>query len=183
MPDKLFSKRVGIAASDIRKSEGSGSPLGNFTADCVKRWARTNAAIVNTSVLSGDILKGPVTAGDLYRVLPFDTSVVFVKIRGSDLQRAIEEMAFRDICVSGMEVLMQGPAVERLLIEGSPVKADRIYHIAVPDSIVNDRDYSLLSSATEFANSKRFLREVLGWCFSRRTVTLTPDLNRITRSQ
>ena len=179
---KLFAKRVGIAASDIRKSEGSGSPLGNFTADCVKRWARANAAIVNKSVLNGDILKGPVTAGDLYRVLPFDTSVVFVKIRGSDLQRAVEEMASRDICVSGMEVRMRGPSVERLLIEGSPVKADHIYRIAVPDAIVTDKDYSLLSSATEFANSKRFLREVLGWCFSRQTVTSKPDLGRITRS-
>ncbi len=194
---KLFSKRVGTAASDIRKSENSpaslsaaklnsgvvDSPLGNFTADCVKRWARSNAAIINNSVLGGDILKGPVTTGDLYRVLPFDTSVVFVKIRGSDLQRVMEGPASDDISVSGMEIRMRGPAVELMMIEGSPVKPDHIYRIAVPDSIVTDKDYSLLASATEFANSKRFLREVLGWCFSRQTVTPKPDLIRITRTQ
>ena len=180
--NKIFSRRLGRTASDIGKSENSFSPLGNFTADCIKRWARSNAAIVNNSILGGDILKGPVTAGDLYRVLPFDTSVVFVKIRGADLKRAIEETASGDISVSGMEIRMRGTAVEQLLIEGSPVKTDHIYRLAVPDSIVNDRDYSLLSSATEFANSRRFLREVLGWCFARQAVTPKPDLVRITRN-
>jgi len=177
---RLFSRKVGTAAADLRVSEGSVSPLGNFTADCVKRWARSDASIINNSVLGGDILKGSVTTGDLYRVFPFDTSVVFVKIRGEDLKSAIETVS-RDISVSGMEIRMQGAGVERLLIGGEPVRPGHIYHIAVPDSIVNDRDYSLLSSATEFANSKRFLREVLGWCFSRRAVTPKPDLNRITR--
>lgn len=179
---KLFSRRVGAAAADILKTEGSASPLGNFTADCVKRWARSDAAIVNNPVLGGDILKGPVTAGDLYRVLPFDTSVVFVKIRGEDLKHAIENVS-RDISVSGMEIRMQGPAVERLSIGGEPVRPDRIYRVAVPDAIVNDKDYSLLSNATEFANSRRFLREVLGWCFSRQAVTPKPDLNRIIRTE
>ena len=179
---RLFSRRVGAAAADIRKTEDSASPLGNFTADCVKRWARSDASIINNSVLGGDILKGTVTDGDLYRVLPFDTSVVFVKIRGEDLKRAIETVS-RDISVSGMEIRMQGPAVERLSIGGEPVRPDHIYRIAVPDAIVNDKDYSLLSSATEFVNSKRFLREVLGWCFSRNAVTPKPDLNRITRME
>ncbi|HBB67156.1 MAG: hypothetical protein A2X28_10425 [Elusimicrobia bacterium GWA2_56_46] len=180
---KIFSRRVGAVAADIRRSEGSVSPLGNFTADCVKRWARSNAAIINNSVLGGDLLKGPVTTGDLYRVLPFDTSVVFVKIRGEDLERAIEKTIPLGISVSGMEIAMQGPAVDRLVIEGSPVRPGHIYRIAVPDAIVNDNDYSLLSSATEFANSRRFLREVLGWCFSRQAVTPKPDLNRITRNE
>ncbi len=180
---KLFSKRLGKTAADIRQSENTFSPLGNFTADCIKRWARSNAAIINNSILGGDILKGPVTTGDLYRVLPFDTSVVFVKIRGTDLKRAIEETALGDISVSGMEIRMRGAAVEQLLIEGAPVKPDHIYRLAVPDSIVNEKDYSLLSSATEFANSRRFLRDVLGWCFSRQAVTPKPDLVRITRDQ
>jgi len=178
---KLFSRRVGAISADMLKYEGSASPLGNFTADCIRRWARSNAAIINNSVLGGDLRTGPVTAGDLYRVLPFDTSVVFVKIRGEDLKSAIETVS-GDISVSGMEIRMQGPGVDRLMIEGEPVRPGQIYRVAVPDSIVNDKDYSLLSSATEFANSKRLLREVLGWCFSRRTVTPKPDLERITRS-
>ena len=128
-------------------------------------------------------MKGPVTTGDIYRALPFDTSVVFVKIRGVDLKQAVEETAAGDISVSGMKIQMRGAAVEQLLIEGSPVKPDHIYRIAVPDSIVNDKDYSLLSSATEFANSRRLLRDVLGWCFSRQAVTPKPDLDRIIRSK
>ncbi len=179
---RVFSRRLGAASADILRYEGSASPLGNFTADCMKRWARSDASIVNNSVLGGDILKGQVTSGDLHRVIPFDTSVVFVKIRGEDLKSAIETVS-GDISVSGMEIGMQGPGVDRLMINGEPVRRDRIYRVAVPDSIVNDKDYSLLSSATEFANSKRLLREVLGWCFSRQAVTPKPDLNRITKAE
>ena len=179
---RLFSRRVGAVSADILKREGSVSPLGNFTADCIKRWARSDASIINNSVLGGDILKGPVTAGDLRRVIPFDASVVFVKIRGGDLKSAIETVS-GDISVSGMEIRMQGTGVDRLMLGGEPVRPERIYRVAVPDSIVNDNDYSLLSSATEFANSKRLLREVLGWCFSRQAVTPKPDINRITKME
>lgn len=177
---RLFSRKVGSAAADMKRSAGSASPLGNFIADCVRRWARSDAAIINNSVLGGDISMGPVTAGSLYQVLPLDSSVVFVKIRGEDLRRAIEELTPGSISVSGMRIRMQGAAVERLTIEDSPVNPDHIYRVAVPDSIVNDDDYSLLAHATEFANSNRFLREVVGWCFSRQTVTPTPEIDRIT---
>ncbi|HOW89782.1 MAG TPA: 5'-nucleotidase C-terminal domain-containing protein, partial [Elusimicrobiales bacterium] len=66
---KIFSRRLGSAAADMPRREGRTSPLGNFTADCIRRWARSDAAVVNNSVLGGDILKGPVTAGDLHRVI------------------------------------------------------------------------------------------------------------------
>ncbi|MBI4803447.1 MAG: bifunctional metallophosphatase/5'-nucleotidase [Elusimicrobia bacterium] len=181
---KHFSKRLGTAADDLNRSDKSpDSPLGGFTADCVRRWARTNGAIINNAILAGDIAKGAVTVGDLYRVLPYDTSVVFVKIRGEDLRRAIEETVSKDISVSGLQVRMKGQSVDSLLIEGTPLAANRIYRVAVPDSIVNDKDYTLLSSATEFANSHRFLREVIGWCFSRRRTALKPAGGRIIREQ
>ena len=172
---------MGAAAADILRTESSASPLGNFTADCVKRWARSDASIINNSVLGGDILKGPVTAGDLYRVLPFATGVVFVKIRGEDLKRAIETVS-RDISVSGMEIRMQGPAVDRLSIAGAPVRPGHIYRIAVPDPSSTIRIIRFLSSATEFANSKRFLGKCSAGAF-RRAVTPKPDLDRIIRTE
>ncbi|MBU2572958.1 MAG: 5'-nucleotidase C-terminal domain-containing protein [Elusimicrobia bacterium] len=181
---KHFLKRIGTALGDIKRSEkGLDSPLGNFTADCIKRWARSNGAIINNAILAGDIAKGAVTLGDLYRVLPHDTSVVFVKIRGEDLKRAVEETISKDISVSGIEAHMRGRTVDRLLINGRPLFPNRIYRLAVPDSMVNDKEYTLLSSATEFANSRRSLREVLGWCFSRQKTVPKPGGARIIREQ
>gem|GEM_PF-807574 len=177
---RMLARRAGSAAAALKRSEGAASPLGDFTADCVRRWARSNAAIINNSVLGGDLAGGTVTTGDLYKVLPVDTSVVFVKIRGEDLKSAIENIS-GDISVSGMEIGFRGAGIEKLEIEGEPVRPGRIYRIAVPDAIVTDQDFSLLASATEFANSRRSLREVLGWCFSRRTVPPGPDRKRITR--
>lgn len=180
---KHFARRIGTAADDLKRAAaGADSALGNFTADCARRWARTNAAIVNNSILSGDIPKGDVTLGDLRRVLPFETSVVFVKIRGEDLERAVQEMISKDISVSGLDIRVKGDAVDGLLIEGRPVAPNHIYHVAVPDSIVNDKEYTLLSSATEFANSRTLLREAVRWCFSKYRTVPKPTGGRIVRT-
>jgi hypothetical protein len=95
----------------------------------------------------------------------------------------MQETVSKDISVSGLEIRVKGESVDRFLIEGKPVIPNRIYRVAVPDSIVNDKEYALLSSATEFANSRRFLREVIGWCFSSQRTTLKPDGGRIIREQ
>ena len=51
----------------------------------------------------------------------------------------------------------------------------------MPDSLVTGRDNPLLSSAMEFANSRRYLREVVGWCFSRQGSFARPAGGRIVR--
>ncbi|MBO4555283.1 MAG: hypothetical protein J5706_00885, partial [Elusimicrobiales bacterium] len=58
------------------------------------------------------------------------------------------------------------------------LKPDKIYQIAVPDSMITDGNTSLLANAAEFANSKRPTRDVIRWCSASRYV-FTPYTERI----
>ena len=174
--ESYMGRRIGFLSAELKLHEGNASPIGDFTAGCMKRWARSNAALLVNSELGAGLSSGPVTTGDIYKVIPYDTSVVFVKIRGSELAGALEDKTLSDISVSGLKILTREGGIKSVETDSQPLVPGRIYHLAVPDSIVNNKDYPILPNAMEFANSKRFLREILGWCFSLRKITVADEV-------
>ena len=176
-----LGRRVGTLAAALPARDGEETPAADFTADCIRRWARTNAAVVPLSEPAGGFPAGAVTVGDLHRAFPSDSSVVFVKIRGDDLERTMTAMQPVDFTVSGLRLFLRDGAVERTEGEEGPLAPGRVYHLAVPDSLVGGRENSILSSAMEFANSRRTLRDVVSWCFSRQKSIRRPEGRRIVR--
>lgn len=177
-----FARRVGFLADPLPLGEKGSSPVADFAADCMRRWARTNAAIIGLSEPAAGFSSGTVTVGALYSAFPLDSNVVFVKIRGDDLERALAALPLSGISVSGLKVFIKDGALDRVESDRGPLIPARVYHLAVPDSLVSGRDNPLLSSAMEFANSRRYLREVIGWCFSRQKSVSRPDGERIVRN-
>ena len=168
---RYLGRRIGFLSTELKLRDGANSPMGEFTAGCMKQWARSNAALLVNSDLAAGISSGPVTVGDLYKVMPYDTSVVFVKIRGAELAGALEDKVLSDISVSGLKIIAGENGIKSVETDSGPLVPGRVYHLAVPDSIVNNADYPILPNAMEFANSKRSLREILGWCFSLRKIS------------
>jgi 2',3'-cyclic-nucleotide 2'-phosphodiesterase (5'-nucleotidase family) len=175
--ENYMGRRIGFLASDLKLRKGSASPIGDFTAGCMKRWARSNAALLVNSELAAGLSSGPVTTGAIYKVIPHDTDIVFVKIRGSELAGALEDKTLSDISVSGLKILTGESGIKKIETDYGPLIPNRVYHLAVPDSIVNNKDFPILPNAMEFANSKRFLREILGWCFSLHKITVADNTN------
>ena len=177
-----LGRRIGALAAPLPLRDGLETPAADFTADCIRRWARANAAIVPLSEPAAGFSSGTVTVGDLHRAFPSGSSVVFVKIRGDDLERTMAAMQPADFTVSGLRLFLKDGAVERTEGEAGPLAPGRVYHLAVPDSLVGGRESSILSSAMEFANSRRTLRDVAGWCFSRQKTIPRPAGGRIVRA-
>ncbi len=174
-----FAKRVGFLNDALPLSDRGATPAADFAADCMRRWARTNAAIIGLKEPAAGFSSGTVTVGDLYGSFPLDSSVVFVKIRGDDLERALAGLQPGEISVSGLRLFLRDGALERAESDGGPLVPGHIYRLAVPDSLVSGRENPLLSSAMEFANSRRYLREIVGWCFSKQSSFSRPDGGRI----
>lgn len=168
--DAHFAKSVGTLKTAKPLALKGGSPIGDFAADCAKTWARTTAALIPASEPAAGFSSGTVTVADLYRAFPLDSSVVFVKIRGDDLENALSAMQPGEVSVSGLTLFMKDGALEHVGTAAGPLVPGKIYQIAVPDSLVGSGDKSLLSNAAEFANSRRYLREVIGWCITSRRV-------------
>ncbi|MDA8242830.1 MAG: 5'-nucleotidase C-terminal domain-containing protein [Elusimicrobia bacterium] len=178
-----FGKKIGFLSSPLPLQSGDGYPAADFTADCMRRWARTNAAIIGIDEVAAPLSSGPVTVGDLYSSFPRESSLVFVKIRGEDLERALDGLHSYGITVSGLRLFLRGQALEKAEGENGPLVPGRVYHIAVPDSLASGRDNPVLSSAMEFANSKHRLRDAVRWCLARQGVTAPPAGGRLVRAK
>lgn len=174
-----YGRKIGKLTAALPLLAGRTTPAADFAADCMRRWARTNAAIIGLDEAAAPLPGGPVTLGDLYASFPRDSSVVFVKIRGDDLERALTALYPSGIAVSGLRLHLRDGAVERVSTESGPLVPGRIYRLAVPDTLASGRDNPVLSSAMEFANSRRGLRDVIRWYFSLRSVHEAPEGGRI----
>jgi len=177
-----FARRIGSLDDPLPLSLKGSSPVADFAADCMRRWARSNAAIIGLSEPAAGFSSGTVTVGDLYSAFPLDSNVVFVKIRGDDLERALSGLPANGISVSGLRIFLKDGVLDHAETDSGTLVPARVYHLAVPDSLVAGRDNPLLSSAMEFANSRRYLREVIGWCFSRQRSVQRPEGDRIVRN-
>lgn len=178
-----FAKKVGFLTAALPLRENGVSPAADFASDCMKRWARTNAAILSLSEPAAGFSSGTVTVGSLYSAFPLDSSIVFVKIRGDDLEKALGALQPGEISVSGLKLFLKDGVLEKVESDGGPLVPAKVYHLAVPDSLVGARENSLLSSAMEFSNSRRYLREVVGWCFSRQKAYGRPEGGRIVKAE
>ena len=177
-----FSRRVGFLNTALPLTENDTTPAADFAADCIRRWARTNAAIISRKEAAAGFSSGTVTLGELHSAFPLGSSIVFVKIRGDALERALTGLQASEISVSGLRLFVRDGALDRAETETGPLRQEHIYRLAVPDSLVTGRENPLLSSAMEFANSRRSLRDVVGWCFARQKSFSRPAGGRIMQS-
>jgi len=177
-----FARKVGFLTDPLPLADKGDTPAADFTADCMQRWARTNAAIIGLREPAVGFSSGPVTVGNLYSAFPLDSNVVFVKIRGDDLERALAAIPQGEIGVAGLQLFYKDGVFDHAGTGRGPLVPGHVYRLAVPDSFVGGKDNPVLSSAMEFANSRRYLREVVGWCLARQRAYGRPDGGRLVRN-
>lgn len=156
---------IGTLPYPLEPGRSGPSPAGAWAAACLKRWARGDAAIFDPSDIRADLPRGEVRLGDLYRALPGENNVVFVKIRGQELLEFLRDSAGRRLSYAGVSYDAAKGSGEA---DGQPIQPGRLYRVAIPDSMVSETDYAILSTAMEFANSRHPVRDTMRWCLGRR---------------
>lgn len=137
----------------VRRRE---TTLGNFVADLAREAAHTEIALVNAGALRASIRAGPVTFGDVLTALPFDNSLVAIKLPGRTVREALDHAASLDpaglpggfLQVSGVTFAIDGRRASDVRVGGAPLDDDRVYSVAVPDFLLLGGDgYSMLAPA------------------------------------
>ena len=140
------------AAAALKPDAAGESAAGDYVADVLRRYGKTDLGLVNTFGVRADIPAGPLTYGDLYKVMPFDNKVMKVSVRGTEL-RKLAEGALGDtvfLQFSGAEIVYdpKAPAGQRLKsmkVGGVPVKYDQVYTITTLDFLVRaGRDFKTI---------------------------------------
>ncbi len=78
-----------------RPTLGRGAPeresgLGSWMADCYKDATGADVAFQNGGGIRADIAAGPVTLRDLFNVMPFDNTLVKLKMTGAQVRSALD---------------------------------------------------------------------------------------------
>ncbi|HNT97338.1 MAG TPA: 5'-nucleotidase C-terminal domain-containing protein [Elusimicrobiales bacterium] len=156
---------VGELQYALEPGEAGPSTAGTWAADCLKRWARSDGAVFDPGDVHSVLPRGAVRLADLYRAMPGENNVVFVKIRGQELLEYLRASSGRRLSYAGLAYDAAAGTGEA---GGRPIEPGRLYRVAIPDSLVSENDHAILSTAMEFANSRHPVRDTMRWCLGRR---------------
>ncbi|WP_428065906.1 bifunctional metallophosphatase/5'-nucleotidase [Candidatus Proelusimicrobium volucris] len=152
------------------------SPLGAYTAQCIKRWGKNELGIINSDAFLNGFEQGPLSEVQLGNAIPFNDRVMFIKMRGDELKNALEySIATKNNWpqTAGLRVVYDadaplGKKIKKLYINGAPMQAARLYSISVSDHIVaGGMGHNEFLNVFEFKNTDRTVRDILRWCLNR----------------
>lgn len=125
---------IGETLVDLERGIPGKPNLGDFFADWMRNVAGTDMAILNGGIMRAPILKGPITVGTVYTVLPFDNLLVKLEITGKQVVEALETGWSPQI--SGIRIKINsknppGSRVVEVLVGGQPIDLNKVYTVVV----------------------------------------------------
>jgi len=163
------------------------SSLGNWAADCLRKWAKTDVAIVNADSLRKDMPAGTVTQYDLYQLYPYADHVTLLTMKGDSLLNALEEglnTTGHFAQISGLQVrysssALPGKRIVGAWVKGNPISLKNTYRVAVTDYMLSGgAGHDGFIDSLEFKNTQVEMRTVLRLCLAGKNTEKAPILNR-----
>lgn len=128
------------------------SNLGNYIADVLRAYTKTDVAVFNGGNIRASIPAGPVTLGHILTTLPFDNRLVTFLLTGAQLKAALEnsvgklpEASGRFLHVAGMRFTYdpkapEGSRIRTVEVGGVPLDPARTYSITAHDFLAAGGD-------------------------------------------
>ncbi len=159
----IFDKKIGSSYETLERTETGISTLANWIAQCMKRWSRAQGAVISCDVLKSNLSKGPITKRDIYKLLNYNTHIVYVKLRGKSLKNFINNNLDKGLGLAGITLSIKNNAAFEIKVNNRRLRPAKIYQITVPDYMLNEEKYALLPHAVEFVNKPKSIIEILKW--------------------
>lgn len=91
---------------------------------------------IRTSLAQGDIL-----LDDFVSMFPFKNDLVYVALKGSDLQEVFDAIAAsRPFVLGGVKMVVKQHHIDTLLVGGQPIDPDKVYGVATVDFLLDGGD-------------------------------------------
>ena len=185
-----MSEVIGEATADFIKSEKTESPLADIVADAFREKGKTQIAIENIGGIRAPISKGPVTWGNVFEVVPFQNTMITLKLTGAQLKKTLERGLVPTIgmvSLSGLRVRfdLSKPVGERVvavsLLDGAAIDDEKLYSVTTNDFVLAGGDgFTEFANGTDIHDTGFFLRDALV-DYVKANRTITPKLDgRIT---
>jgi len=174
--ERQMNAVLGEATAPFARLAEEGGAIMNLVTDAYRSKTGTQIALANPGGIRTSLPAGPITYGKIFEILPFENTIVTMKLTGAQLKRSL---AVRLTAVSGVRVSfdLRKPKDERLvsitLEDGSPILDNATYTVAINDFMqAGGDDYAEFANGTDVKDTGIRLREVVSdYIKAKKTVT------------
>ncbi len=177
---------VGEAMDDLSYLRTAESPLADLVADAFREKGKTQIAIQNIGGIRTKIVKGKITWGNVFEVLPFQNTMITLKLTGAQMKKTLERGLVTSVgvaAVSGVRVRLDRTkpdgqrVVSLILLDGAPVDDSKLYSVTTNDFVLAGGDgFTELAKGTDIMDTGILLRDVLvDYIKARRVLSPTLD--------
>lgn len=152
--DEVVNRPIGTS-SQFMESKAPESLLSNFLSD--QLWLKAaefcpegvDLAIINFGGIRAPLPAGPLTVGDIYKIMPFENEMVVLELKASDLLSVLTKIAADGgEGVSNIRMDVVNGQITSLLIAGKAFDENRTYRVATIDYLADGN-----SGMTPFKNA------------------------------
>ena len=137
---------VGYATDDMT-AHAPESELSNWWVDhlmaSVARLTgrKVDVGILNFGGIRTSIAKGDILLEDFVSMFPFKNNLVYVGLKGSDLQEVFNTIAAsRPFVLGGVKMVVRDHRIDTLLVGGKPLDPNKLYGVATVDFLLDGGD-------------------------------------------
>lgn len=142
---------IGFAPNDLQRFKPQ-SPLSNFLADNLllfgneylknnKMEGSIDLSLLNFGGIRGSILAGNITIETMYKIAPFENTVVIIELKGIELKKMFKKFTEKDqAALSNAQTIYQNGRMFSYSVNGEPIKDDKIYKMVTIDFLQNGGD-------------------------------------------
>jgi 2',3'-cyclic-nucleotide 2'-phosphodiesterase (5'-nucleotidase family) len=173
---------IGRSESDFVNGRPS-SNLGNWASDALLSFAQDSLklknlpviVILNTGGLRASISKGPVTVGDIYKLMPFDNTLVVLKCKREILDE-VQSYMYK----TGGEPIA-GMVINRGVLSLIPMSDSQEIYLVTSDFLANGGDkMDFLKNATETRLTGVLMRDIFIEAVKKQQILIGTSEERIT---
>ena len=137
--DKKMGQIIGIS-KEVLTSRAPLSPLSNLLVDMLFEWGNNyllskkmqpaDLALLNFGGIRAALPQGNITVGDIYQIAPFDNTVTFVFVKGSELKKMFDGFSEkRNAPMANVQTTYRTGSLLSYTIGGAPLADDKIYTV------------------------------------------------------
>jgi len=137
--DKKMDQFIGIS-KEVLTSFAPQSPLSNLLVDMLFEWGNNyllskkmqpaDLALLNFGGIRAALPQGKITVGDIYQIAPFDNTVTFVFVRGSELKKVFDGFTEkRNVPLANVQTTYETGRLISYSIANAPLEEDKIYTV------------------------------------------------------
>ena len=155
----------GQALGDLTRSTSTESHVSNLVADAIRWKTGADIVLLNAGLQRVPIPKGPITGRKLFEVLPFQNTLITMKLSGAQIKQALGHTV---MTVGGVRVKLDSrkPAGSRLawvrLANGKKLQDKQLYTVATNDFLFAGGDgFKEFSSGMNVQDTGTVLRDAV----------------------